>query len=205
MKQIVILFTVLIGSVFFLGWADNLEEIKQKAKDIRSIQADFVQEKHMKILVKPLVSEGKFYFSYPQSLRWEYTQPIQSLLVMHNENIKRYVMSSEGMIEDDGAVLQGMQVFLQEIISWIQGDFLKNPDFTAELQPGGIIVLAPKDPAMSNFIEKIVLKLTKTPGIIASVAIYETPTTYTLIKFNNTKINQKINESVFKGIHYSDN
>jgi len=201
----IIIVAMLAVSIFFLGWADNLEEIKQKAKDLRSIQADFVQEKHMKILTKPLVSKGKLFFSYPQSLRWEYTQPIQSLLVMHNEDIRRYVMSSEGMIEDSSEGLQAMQVFLQEIISWMQGDFLKNPNFTAKLQPGGIIVLTPKDSAMSNFIEKIVLKLTDIPGIIESVAIYETPTTYTLIKFNNTKINQKIDESVFKGINYSNN
>lgn len=196
---------VMAGSCFFLGWADSLDGIKQTAKDIRSIQADFVQEKHMKILVKPLISEGILYFRYPQSLRWEYTHPIQSLLVMHNEDIKRYVMSSEGMIEDGSAALQGMQVFLQEIISWIQGDFEKNPDFSAELQPGGIILLTPKDPAMMNFIEKIVLKLTDTPGIIESTTIYESPTTYTLIRFNNTKINGAIDDSVFKGINYSEN
>jgi outer membrane lipoprotein-sorting protein len=205
MKQMIIVAAVLAGSFFFLGWADSLEGIKQKAQDIRSIQADFVQEKHMKILIRPLISEGKLYFSYPQSLRWEYTRPIQSLLVMHNEDIKRYVMSSEGMIEDSSAALQAMQVFLEEIISWIQGDFEKNPDFTAELQPGGIIFLKPKDPAMMNFIEKIAIKLTDTPGIIESVTIYETPTTYTLIKFNNTKINQAIDDSVFKGINDSDN
>jgi outer membrane lipoprotein-sorting protein len=204
MRQMIIVAAVLACSFFFLGWAGSLEEIKQEAKDLRSIQTDFVQEKHMKILVKPLISEGKFFFSYPQSLRWEYTNPIQSLLVMHNEDIKRYVMSSEGMIEDGSAALQVMQVFLQEIISWIQGDFEKNPDFTAELQPGGIIFLKPKDPAMMNFIEKIALKLTDTAGVIESVTIYETPTTYTLIKFNNTIINQTIDDSVFKGINYSD-
>ena len=198
MKQILIFVAVMAGSFFFLGWTDSLDDIKQKAKDLRSIQADFVQEKHMKILIKPLISEGKLYFSYPQSLRWEYTHPIQSLLVMHNEDIKRYVMSSEGMIEDGSAALQAMQVFLQEIISWIQGDFEKNPDFTAELQPGGIIFLTPKDPAMMNFIEKIALKLTDTPGIIESTTIYESPTTYTLIRFKNTKINEPIADSVFQ-------
>jgi outer membrane lipoprotein-sorting protein len=205
MKQMLIVVAVMACGFFFLGWADSLEGIKQKAQDIRSIQADFVQEKHMKILIRPLISEGKLYFSTPQSLRWEYTHPIQSLLVMHNEDIKRYVMSSEGMIEDNSAALQAMQIFLQEIISWIQGDFEKNQDFTAGLQPGGIIFLKPKEPEMMNFIEKIALKLTDTPGIIESVTIYETPTTYTLIKFKDTKINQKIEESVFQGINYSDN
>ncbi len=204
-KQMLIVIAVLAGCFFFLGWANNLDEIKQNAQNIRSIQADFVQEKHMKILIKPLISEGKLYFSTPQSLRWEYTRPIRSILVMHNEDIKRYVMSSEGMIEDSSAALQAMQVFLEEISSWIQGDFEKNPDFTATLQPSGIILLKPKNSAMMNFIEKIALKLTDTPGVIESATIYETPTTYTLIKFNNTKINQKINESVFKGINCSDN
>jgi len=193
-----LIFTALLaGSFFFAGWAGDLEGIKQNAKDIRSIEADFVQEKHMKILAKPLMSEGKFYFRYPQSLRWEYTRPIKSLLVMHDEDIKRYVMSSEGMIEDGSAALQSMQVFLQEIISWMQGDFKKNPDFTAELQPGGIIFLIPKNPEMRHFIDKIALKLTDTPGVIESATIYETPAIYTLIRFKNTKINEPIDNSVF--------
>lgn len=204
-KQIAVSVAMMVGCLFLLGWGDSLDLIKQNAKDIQSIEADFVQEKHMTILITPLISEGKLYFKCPQSLRWEYTRPIKSLLVMNNEEIKRYVRSSEGMVEDGSAALQAMQVFLKEIVSWIQGDFEKNPNFTAELQPGGIIYLRPKDPAMTHFIEKIALKLTDTPGIIESATIYETPTTYTLIKFNNTKINEKIDDAVFNGINYSDN
>jgi len=197
-KKILII-SVLASYAFLAGWANSLEEIKQEAKSVWSIQADFIQEKHLKVLKKPLISEGAIYFQDPQCLRWEYTRPIRSILVMNSEHIKRYVISGEEVIESDSAALLVMQVFLKEVIMWMHGDFDQNPNFTTELNPNQIILLKPKDKSMSKLIEKIELKLTDTPGVIKSATIYESPTTYTVIKFQNTKINKPIEDSVFQG------
>ena len=43
--------------------ADDFAGLRKDSARISTISADFVQKKFMKILSKPLVSEGKFYFA----------------------------------------------------------------------------------------------------------------------------------------------
>ena len=62
---------LLLASAFFsIGWGGSWEELKSAAGPIKSISAEFVQEKHLKILARPLVSSGVFYYQAPASLRW---------------------------------------------------------------------------------------------------------------------------------------
>ena len=66
-----LLFLLLLALLPAEAMADKL----QKPGRLRSVQAEFVQEKHLKILTRPLVSRGTFAFQAPQSLRWEYRSP----------------------------------------------------------------------------------------------------------------------------------
>ncbi len=127
---------LLIASYLCLGWADTLVGIQDKAGEIKSVTANFIQEKHLKILSKPLISKGIFYYQPPQSLRWEYTSPFRSILLIHNGNINRYIKGNDGLVKDSGAELQSMQIVLKEITLWLRGRFNDNPNFNAVLEPG---------------------------------------------------------------------
>ena len=67
-----------------------------------SVQAYFSQEKHLKILVRPLISTGRFVFQAPGSLRWEYSTPLRSVLIMHDGRIKKYVEVNGKLTEERG-------------------------------------------------------------------------------------------------------
>jgi len=71
-----------------VGWADSWDQLKTMAGTVTSVQAEFVQEKHLPILAKPLVSKGVFYYQAPRSLRWEYRWPVQSILAMHDNRVR---------------------------------------------------------------------------------------------------------------------
>ena len=82
---------VLAAAWLLTGWGSNWEELKSAAASVTSLSADFVQEKHMQILARPLVSSGVFYFQSPASLRWEYRAPVRNILLMHDNRTERYV------------------------------------------------------------------------------------------------------------------
>ena len=191
---------LLIASYLCIGWADTLVGIQDKSGEIKSVRANFIQEKHLKILSKPLISKGTFYYQVPQSLRWEYTSPFQSILLIHNGNIKRYVKGNEGFIQDSGAELQAMQIVLQEITLWLRGRFNDNPNFNAVLEPGPKIVLTPKEKSFAAIIQRIELMLSKQPGIIETVRIYENDNSYTKFMFNNVKLNKPLKDSLFQEV-----
>ena len=153
--------TLLVAAGLCLGWADTWDGIKAAAGKVTAISAEFTQEKHMKILVRPLVSTGVFHFQAPRSLRWEYRSPIHSILLTHNSKTRRYIQKDGKFIEDAAARLQSMQVVLQEITRWLSGRFHENPAFSTRLEPGQQIVLRPKDKALARMIQRIELKLTQ--------------------------------------------
>ncbi len=154
----------------------------------------------MKILHKQLVSMGIFYFQAPNSLRWEYRSPVQSILLMHDGRTKRYILKNGAITEDAGAHLQSMQVVLQDISRWLSGRFEENPAFSASLEPGRKIVLRPKEKGLASMIQRIELILSDRPGIIKAVMIYEGENSYTRFEFKNAILNQPLQDSIFRKI-----
>jgi outer membrane lipoprotein-sorting protein len=184
-----------------VGWADSWEQLKTTAGTVTSVQAEFVQEKHLPILAKPLVSQGVFYYQAPRSLRWEYRWPVQSILAMHDGRVRRFVSTgASGFSEESGAGLEAMQVFMEEITQWLAGRFDDNPMFQAHLEPGRRIVLVPKDDVLRKVVQRIVLNLDQQPGVMQSVAIYESEDAFTQMTFSNTVLNAKIDDTLFQKI-----
>jgi outer membrane lipoprotein-sorting protein len=190
---------VLLLPAAFIGWGDDWDQIKKGAVTINSVEAQFVQKKHMEILTRPLVSRGMFYFRIPGSLRWEYTSPFHSILIMHDGAVTRYVKKGDAMVRDSSAGLQAMQIVLNDIARWTKGDFTANPGFSAELREGRTVILSPRNKSTADIIQRIVLRLADEPGVIRSVAIYESKKSYTLLEFSKVKLNAPVPDRLFTG------
>lgn len=183
-----------------IGWADSWQELKAGAGKVTSVSAEFTQEKHMQILSRPLVAGGIFYFQAPESLRWEYQYPVQSILLMHGGRTRRFVRTDGHFVADATAGLESMQLVVQEIARWLNGRFDENPAFAARLEPGRRIVLTPRKKSVGALIRRIELNLAKRPGILQSVVIYESQDSFTRIKFSHVRLNQPVPDSVFQKI-----
>jgi outer membrane lipoprotein-sorting protein len=191
---------IVLAGFLFMGWADNWEQLREQAGQVETIRAGFIQEKHLRILTKPLVSKGIFYYQAPGSLRWEYESPVRSILLMHQGKIRRYIEGDSGLTEDPSAGLQAMQSVLQEITRWLQGDFVSNPMFSASLTREGKIMLTPKEKAFASIIRSIELILSDRPGVIESVTIYEGKDSFTRIEFQDVRVNDPLKDSLFQEI-----
>jgi outer membrane lipoprotein carrier protein len=198
-RNILSAFAIVLAGFLFIGWADSWEQLREQAGQVETIRAGFIQEKHLRILTKPLVSRGLFYYQAPRSLRWEYKSPVRSILLMHQGKIRRYIEGSSGLTEDSGAGLQAMQSVLQEITMWLKGDFGSNPVFSASLKREGKIVLTPREKAFASIIKKIELILSDRPGVIESVTIYEGKDSFTRIEFQDVRVNEPLEDSLFQG------
>jgi len=180
--------------------ADPFGPLRAGFAAVRSLRTDFVQEKRMKILARPLVSQGRFSYRAPADIRWEYTAPIRSVLLMEKGDVKRYTWRETGWVEDRGAGLESMQFVLQDISGWVAGDFETSANFRAEIEPGPPVrvVLIPRDPSLEAFIQRVVLTLADRPGVLRSVEIVEGPESSTLIEFRNTEVNVTFPPETFR-------
>lgn len=202
-KRYVSLIGILCYCMFLLGWANTWEDIRRESAKIQSVSAQFSQQKHMRILTKPLVSKGRFYFQAPDSLRWEYASPIKSVLIMHKGNIKRYTQGERGLVEDASGSLESMQIVLQEIGRWTRGQFTENEHFSATMKggKGPRIILTPKEKGMAAMISRVVITLSPDrPGVIKTVKILENEGNYTLFEFTDVQINGNISETLFREV-----
>ena len=192
---------ILLSCFVMLGWADSWESIQRESAKIKSVQAQFTQAKHMKILARPLVSKGRFYFQSPDSVRWEYVSPVKSILLMNSEGIRRFTQGSRGLTQDKSGSLPAMQVVLKEIGQWSKGQFATNEHFTADLKKGreSMIIMTPREKGLAAMISRIVITLSSDrPGILKSVKIFESEGNYTLFEFSDVQVNEKIAESLFR-------
>lgn len=168
-------------------------------KEIRlhSIQADFIQKKHLKILVHPLVSTGTFVFQAPRSLRWEYKTPVPSILLMHGGSVKKFVTRDGRRVQDKGVRLDSMQLVLSQISSWLDGRFSDNEMFAVALADERTVLLTPKSQALSALISTIELKLADRQGYVDEITIFEGPDAYTKMTFTNRVVNEEIPDNLF--------
>lgn len=192
------LFVLLPCSAF----ADGFEQLRKDAANIKTVQARFVQKKQMKILAKPLVAEGIFFYATPDSFRWEYLKPLRSVVVSNSGEFKRYIMSGGKMVEDKSGGAQAMRIVLSEVVNWTSGRFDSNPSFRASLKEGvnTLITLVPVEQSMAGMIGKIEIFVTKKTMAIKSVKIIESENSATVIDFNHVEINKVINNSVFQDV-----
>ena len=192
--------TVLMAAMVSVGAnATSLADIQKSAGSIRSINADFIQEKHMNILVKPLVSKGIIRFQSPDALRFEYQEPIKNILIMQGKSVSRYIHKDNTFVRDNAAAMGAMTVVMDEISQWLKGNFNTSVfDATIENAPEpGRIILVPKDKAMTNFIQDIILMLSEQPGVFKEVIIRESQDSYTRLRFDKVQLNKDINPDVF--------
>ena len=182
--------------------ADNFDQLRKDAAKIKTIQARFVQKKSMKILSKPLISQGLFYYVAPDSFRWEYLKPLKSVVIVHKGDTKRYISSGGKMIEDKTGGVQAMKIVLNEIAAWMSGKFDQNPSFAATLKEGASteITLTPVEKNMAGMIEKIKITLSKKETAVKSVKIIESANAFTQIDFSDVQINKVISDKTFQDV-----
>lgn len=202
MKKTGLLLLLFLTALPIGAGADEFARLRKDSAGISTISADFVQKKFMKILSKPLVSEGKFYYAAPDSIRWEYTKPIRSVVISGKGSTKRYIASGGKLIEDKTGGAQAMKIVLDEVAGWMSGKFDSNPSFTATLQEGlnTVITMTPVGKSMAGMIEKIEITVSRKDTSIKSVRIIESANAETRIEFTHVVINKEITPSVFQDV-----
>jgi len=164
---------------------------------VHSVQADFIQDKNLKILVRPIVSKGRFVFQAPGNLRWEYITPFRSVLLMYGGRIRKFTERNGALVEEQGLQLDAMQVVLGEISGWLEGRFSDNAAFTTEVKDAHTVILVPREEGIRSFIRRIELKIADQAGLLDSVTIVEGPGSSTRLTFSHAVLNQPVAEGLF--------
>lgn len=190
-----VLVAVMMGCGFMPAGAsaDDWDRLREAASTIKSVSAGFTQEKQLRIMNRPLVSQGRFTFRAPGYLKWEYLSPIHSVMTMDRGSVSMRVESNgQWSSGDAGGATRMRQVIMDEISGWLSGRFQETAGFTPRLSSGPpvVVTLTPKG-GMGQFVQYIRLTFSSEPGIIQTVEMVEDASTKTRITFHNVQVERK--------------
>jgi outer membrane lipoprotein-sorting protein len=174
--------------------------IARAASKIKTISSDFLQEKHLAMLEKVLISKGKFYYEKPDRLSWEILEPNSSGIVVNGDDAKRWQGQKKYWESFDLHEMTFIKAFVDQIFAWAKADFewLEDSyDITIQEDNPVVMKLVPLSMQEKAFINHITLFFSTDDSYVHTIKIHENDEDYTLIKFINILINMPLKKKVF--------
>jgi len=187
------------------AWAQSdaaLVRLKQVANNLASVEADFVQEKKLKMFTSAMVITGKVYLEKPDRFAWHTFSPVRYSLVMNKSTARQW--------DEDSRQVQTMPLknnpafvaAIAQMRKWFEGDYrsLALDYDLAVLQDNPLAVRfsAKQGFAGAQFIKEINLFFRPDLRYIARIEVIEVSGDTTVITFSNTKINEPINNAAWE-------
>lgn len=156
----------------------------------KSLTADFVQTKHMKMIKgEEMVAHGRLACQAPSQLRWEYISPYSFAFVMNGGRAK--IVKNSTQVQE----FKGPEAKMFKDLGRVMMTILEQTSRRGR-RNGPSIFPVPKD--MRHLYSKITLHHNKQTGVIEKVVMQEIEGDYTVIELKNVKTNIKIDKSMFK-------
>lgn len=203
MKRILYIILMCLTPVLAMAQNEGEQKIIQKvskaAQSMTSMQCDFVQTKHMKLLNDNMVSYGKMYYQQNSKLRWEYTSPYTYTFILNDSK----VLLKKGNRNDVINVNQNkmFKEIARMMMNSVVGKCLTDKkDFkisVAETSEQYVATLLPQKKDMKQMFSKVILYVNKRQLTIAKVEMQEKKGDNTVIELKNIQLNKNINASVF--------
>ncbi len=177
-----------------------LNRVSAELQKIKTLQSGFTQERHLSMLMTPLISKGRLYFNKPDQLRWEVYESYRSILIYNDGQVAKFDFNNGKLRKLQMGAAEIMGEVLKQITFWMSGDFGNSAevyDISIFKNDGYLLQLTPKSEELAESIQSIDLHIDRQTLHINRVKITETEFDYIEIKFSDEKINQTFDQQIF--------
>ena len=200
-----ILYIILMYLTPVLAMAQNegeqkiIQKISKAAQSMTSMQCDFVQTKHMKLLNDNMVSYGKMYYQQSSKLRWEYTSPYTYTFILNDSKVLLKKDNRNDVIDvnQNKMFKEIARMMMNSVVGKCLTDKKDFKISVAETPEQYVATLLPQKKDMKQMFSKIILYVNKRQLTIAKVEMQEKKGDNTVIELKNTQLNKNINASTF--------
>lgn len=173
-----------------------IQKMVASAEEIKTVQCNFTQTKHMKMLSKEQVSEGKMSCQQPDKLRWEYITPQRSTLILNGTDAR--LLKGE---TDNAGRNRFVGEMARMIMNSVAGKCLTdNKAFqisAKEMPTEYVATLLPLKKEMKRFYVKLVLHFDLKQSTVTEIELHEKNGDQTIIELHDIRINDPINARTF--------
>lgn len=200
MKRIItLIFMMVVPTLSFAQKSDPKDDIVKAAKSMSYLYCEFTQTKTMSIMNQDMVSSGVLYYASPDKIRWEYTVPSRTVLIINSDKASLVNDGSES-----SADLQSNRMYREIarfLISSISGDaILDEKTFKTVISEHDGLIIAHMNPVrgdIKRMYSEIIMHFDKKSKMAKEIDLIESNGDKTVIKFHDTKVNEPINSSTF--------
>lgn len=176
------------------------ESIVAAARQLKTMQCDFVQTKRLKMLGSAsITSEGRMYYSQGEKLRWEYVKPYQYTFILSGGRVLLKNKERSDVIDVAGNRL--FREIARIMMSSVVGSSLTDERTfkTAIAAEGGewVATLTPMRRDMKQMFQRIVLHFDRRQAAVCRVELHEKNGDTTIIDLKNIRKNETIAPSTF--------
>lgn len=176
-----------------------IQQVSRAAAAIKTMQADFVQTKHLRMLGDKMVSRGRMCYQQSDRLRWEYTKPYAYTFILNGNS----VMMSKGGHRDVVDVNRNkvFREIAQMMMSSVVGTCLTDSkrfkvSMTVDKQTCTATLLPQKKDVKAMF-TRIVLVFNRKTSVVSKVTMYEKNGDRTEITLDNVRIGAAVSPTEF--------
>ncbi|WP_373056285.1 outer membrane lipoprotein carrier protein LolA [Zunongwangia sp. H14] len=175
------------------------QEVASRVRDMETLQADFVQTKHLEMITRVAQSKGQIFFRSPDAIKWQYSEPFQYTILFMDGKLYINDDGQKSITEASANKLFGRMITM--ISETMNGKLLGKADnfeviyFRDNSQI--CASLKPKDEVIAQMFSKILMRFNN-EFMVQSVQLIDEGGDSTEIHLKNVQMNQPLDGAVFQ-------
>ena len=188
-KKTLFIIILLILFTSTTSLADIIDDLKAKQAKVKTVSAQFTQEKHTKLLTKPIKSSGRFLFKQPDRIRWEYRGSTNMQVIYNGKEFWIYYPEL-----NEADKINGMPQYS----SLMHFDIAKmSKDYDIKGRREQNILKLRFTPMVKSPVTLIEMEFTEDSSFPGNLKLTDSNGEITLIIFKDVKFNSEIQDNIF--------
>jgi len=202
----VLLFALFLSTPVFAAAPLDLAPLKKwfaRQEEFRSMAADFMQTRALRVLRDPVATPGKMWFTSAGALRWELGTPPKTIVVRKGADtliINPAKKTAERQpAEGEPGGRPGMGSMMRFPLAKDFADFQRQFEVLALATEAGRtkVELAPRDPQTRKFMKAMKLEFDPVSGHLHAFEMGFRDGSSMRNEFSNVRVNQKLDRALF--------
>ena len=203
MKRLLILLFIFVSVHLSLtaqqSEAQIRQAITQAASAMKTMQCDFTQTKHLRMLNDKMTSKGRMYYQQTNRLRWEYTSPYSYTFILNDDKVLLKNKQRNDVIDVNKNKLfrEIARIMMNSVVGTSLTDDKSFKSTITTNNSEWIASLLPQRKDLKQLFQKIILHFSKKNAMVKQVELIEKNGDKTVIELNNIRTNEKISADMF--------
>ncbi len=176
-----------------------LKEVQKRQSSVKTLQADFTQQKTLALLAEPQRSGGTFIYEKPDKVRWNYTEPNPVTMLIAGgrmttfyPKLSRAESLEVGRFQDRIFKYMGAGNAIGELATWFNFRFSDRKG-----EPSWKLDLVPKTSQVAKRVKKITIWIDRKSYMTSKFEYVEADDDTTLYEFTSIRVNEPVPTAAF--------